>query len=150
MKYQYVHNRTETSSAWKLLGMSIRKVSKGYAEIVLPYRKELCNFLGTIHGGFITSIADSAGGVALMTLTGEEKLLSTIELKLNFFKPVQQDIKACASALHKGRTLGASYIEIKNDRDDSLVAAGTATYFIKSELDMPGTKQYDVLAVSEF
>lgn len=96
------------------------------------------------------SVADSAGGVALMTLTGEEKLLSTVELKLNFFKPVQQDIKACANALHKGGTLGTSYIEIKLDSDDSLIAAGTATYFIKSERYMPGTKQYDVLAVNEF
>jgi acyl-CoA thioesterase len=133
MTYQYIYNRTEKSPSWKLLGMRIKKVSKGCAEIGLPYRKELCNFLGTIHGGFITSIADAAGGVALMTLTGEEKLLSTVELKLNFFKPVQQDIKACANALHKGGTLGVSYIEVKLDRDDSLVAAGTATYFIKSE-----------------
>ena len=107
-------------------------MSKGYAEIILPYRNELCNFSGTVHGGFIASIVDSAGGIALMTLSDVEKLVSTVELKLNFFKPVQQDIRACANILHKGGTLGVGHIEVKFDSDDTLVAVGTATYFIKS------------------
>ena len=44
--------------------------------------------LGTVHGGIICDVADAALGCAHASLLEEGETFATIELKINFLKPV--------------------------------------------------------------
>ena len=53
-----------------LVGGELRRVDPGEVDIALPFKPELAQQHGYVHGGVITSIADAAAGYAAMTLAG--------------------------------------------------------------------------------
>ncbi len=121
----------ESVPYWKLLGIKVRKAEKGYVELYLPFKEDLSQFRGHIHGGALASIMDAAGAIALIMLT-DSKMVVTIEMKINYLKPVtpdQKEITACAKVVQAGKTIGVSSIELKNE-NDLLVAVGLATFAI--------------------
>ena len=63
-----IEGRMSRIPAVHFLGIKLVDVSEGRAVLELPFRPELCNSLGNIQGGFITALADAAGGMALYTL----------------------------------------------------------------------------------
>jgi acyl-CoA thioesterase len=56
---------SRTEPAWQLLGIELEEVSDGYARVSLKIKPEFLNFVGTVHGGIIMTLADSAFGYAL-------------------------------------------------------------------------------------
>jgi acyl-CoA thioesterase len=54
--------------AWQLLGIKLEEISDGFARVSLELRPEFLNFVGTVHGGIIMTLADSAFGYALNAL----------------------------------------------------------------------------------
>jgi uncharacterized protein (TIGR00369 family) len=63
-----------------------RAVSPGEAVIELAADRQHANPMGTLHGGVLCDIADAAMGIASTLAEGET--FATIELKINFLKPV--------------------------------------------------------------
>ena len=59
---------SRTEPAWKLLGVKLEEIADGYAKVSLKTRAEFLNLVGTIHGGIIMTLADSAFGYALNAL----------------------------------------------------------------------------------
>jgi len=45
--------------------------------------------MGTIHGGVFCDIADAVMGLAYRSTLAESESLTTIELKINFLRPVK-------------------------------------------------------------
>ena len=74
---------------WSLLGMELVEVKKGWAKIKLPFNEKLTNAVGLMHGGAIFSPADSAVGMALIGLIDRDQNISTLEMKINYLKPVK-------------------------------------------------------------
>ena len=115
---------------WSLLGMELMEVKKGWARVRLPYDEKLTNALGLVHGGAIFSPADSAVGMALVGLIGRDESISTLEMKINYLKPVKgRAIMAEAKIVHKGTQTAIGDVDVKDD-NDALVAKGLATYAI--------------------
>ena len=98
--------------AWNLLGIRLQELRPGEATLVLPFRPEIRNPWGSVHGGIVTGLADAAGGCALYTRTPPEQRVSSIELKVNFLKPLTGDARAEARVLHHGTRTGVSYVEV--------------------------------------
>src|SRR4051794_11623169 len=46
------------------------------------------NPMGTVHGGVLTTLADSAMGMAYAAQLREGETFTTLELKINFMRPV--------------------------------------------------------------
>jgi uncharacterized protein (TIGR00369 family) len=115
---------------WSLLGMELMEVKKGWARVRLPYDEKLTNALGLIHGGAIFSPADSAVGMALVGLIGRDESISTLEMKINYLKPVKgRAIMAEAKIVHKGTQTAIGDVDVKDD-NGALIAKGLATYAI--------------------
>ena len=57
-------------------------------EIVADTDKH-ANPMGTIHGGVFCDIADAVMGLAYRSTLAESESLTTIELKINFLRPVK-------------------------------------------------------------
>jgi acyl-CoA thioesterase len=115
---------------WSLLGMELVEVKKGWAQIRLPFDKKLTNAIGLVHGGAIFTPADSAVGMALVGMISRNENISTLEMKINYLKPVKKcDIIAEAKIVHKGAQTAIGDVEVR-DVNDVLIAKGLATYAI--------------------
>lgn len=92
--------------AMSLIGATMPVVEAGYTEIHLPYKEDITQQHGYIHGGVVGMIADSAAGYAASTLTSHETGVLTVEYKLNLLAPAHgQLLIAEGSVIRYGRTL---------------------------------------------
>ena len=67
-----------------LLGMQITEVESGRVVFVLETGEHLDNPIGSVHGGIISTVLDSAVGCAVHTMLGVGQGCTTLELKVNF------------------------------------------------------------------
>lgn len=114
----------------KTLGMRLVAAKGGRAWLKLRVGKKFHNPMGTVHGGIMTDLADAAMGIAVMTTLGAGESFTTLELKMNFLRPVVDDeLTAEARVLHRGRTIALVESVLKNKRGKE-VARGLATQMI--------------------
>jgi acyl-CoA thioesterase len=115
---------------WALLGMELLEIKKGWAIVRLPIEEKLTNAIGLVHGGAIFSAADSAVGMALVGMTNRNENISTLEMKINYMKPVKgREITAEARIIHRGSQTAIGDVEVR-DEDRNLISKGLATYAI--------------------
>ncbi len=79
----------DRQTAMQTLGAVMGKVSPGEVEIEMPYRADLAQQHGFIHGGIITTILDSACGYAAFSLSAPDTAMLTVEYKVNFVAPAK-------------------------------------------------------------
>ena len=110
------------------LDIRIIEVGAGVATVEIEADSDVHgNQQGTVHGGLICELADAAIGTAHSTLMGEGESFTTIELKINFFRPVlKSKLRASAKPIQSGRTITCYTCEIIRD-DNKLVAMVTST-----------------------
>jgi uncharacterized protein (TIGR00369 family) len=112
----------------KLLGFSVRSVDLGQAVIEIDMTEHHVNTMGTLHGGVLCTIADTAMGVAFATLLEEGEALTTLELKINYLRPVWKGkLLALAKVVKKGRVTGLMECDVL-DEHGQLVARASSTY----------------------
>ena len=80
--------------AMALIGAELTVVEPGYAEIALPYRDDLTQQKGYVHGGVIGMIADTACGYAAYSLMPASASLVTVEYKINILAPARGAVYA--------------------------------------------------------
>jgi uncharacterized protein (TIGR00369 family) len=91
--------------AMALIGASLTRVAPGSVEIALPFRDDLTQQKGFIHGGIIGMIADTACGYAAFSLMPADCSLVTVEYKLNILSPAIRSLVARGEVVKAGRTL---------------------------------------------
>jgi uncharacterized protein (TIGR00369 family) len=85
------------------------------------------NPMQRVHGGLIAALADAAMGIAFGRTLVDNQDFSTIEMKVNFVRPVKEGrLTASASVVQRGLRIGFVDCEIKNQRG-KLVATATST-----------------------
>ena len=112
----------------RLLQMRFVALDDGEARFELDADPELhANPMGTIHGGVLCDLADAAMGCAYASRLGDGETFTTLELKINFLKPVWQGLLvARARVVRAGRTVGLVECDIENDGGE-LVARASST-----------------------
>ncbi|MCK0505882.1 PaaI family thioesterase [Aromatoleum anaerobium] len=99
--------------AMALIGAELPVVEPGYAEIHLPFKPEITQQHGVIHGGVVGMIADSAAGYAANTLTPPDTSVLTVEYKLNLIAPADGErLVARGEVIKSGRTLLITRAEV--------------------------------------
>ncbi len=120
--------RVNASPFYRLLGFEVVEVGEGVARVRMPYREDLLQFQGAVHGGAIFSIADAAVAVALLTLADHGEEAVTIEGKLNYLAKVTQgELVAVGRVVHHGRSVALGDTEVFRS-DGKLCAKGLMTY----------------------
>ncbi len=110
-----------------LIGFTLSAVSPGEAVIELAADRRHANPMGTLHGGVLCDIADAAMGIAYASTLGEGETFATVELKINFLKPVwTAKLRAIGRLVKHGKTLGLLECDI-TDEQQSLVARASST-----------------------
>ena len=113
-----------------LIGFKIEEFAAGRAITTLQTGQQHSNPMGTLHGGILRDIADAAMGIAVGSTLEPGQSFTTIELKINFFRPVwSTKPTAEASVLQRGKT--TAYVECTvKDQGDKLVAKASSTCMI--------------------
>lgn len=107
----------------KLLGFRITAIEKGHAAIEVSANPSIHgNQQGTVHGGFLSELADAAIGTAHSTAINSGESFTSIDLQVKFFRPVWKSIlTAKASPVRLGKTI--SHYQCQIFRSDGQVVA---------------------------
>ena len=110
-----------------LIGFEATAISNGRATVTLLAEPRHANPTGTLHGGILCDIADAAMGMAFASTLAAEESFTTVELKINFFRPVwQARITAEGRVVQRGHTIGYMECEI-TDEENRLVAKAASS-----------------------
>lgn len=126
---EHVARRAQLVPAVQWLGMKVLEARSGKARVRLPYQPHMCNSRGMVHGGFVSTLADFAGAMALLSLLNEKDFTPTIEMSVNYLSPGRFDLTAEAQVLKCGSRVGTAYVQIK-DAQGGLTAVALASYAV--------------------
>lgn len=114
------------------VGFAPKSIALGEAVFVLDANMERhANPMGTLHGGILCDLSDGAMGMACASLLEEGESFTTLELKINFLRPVRNaKLEARAKAVHAGKTQVYLECDIVTVPDEKLVAKVNSTCLI--------------------
>jgi uncharacterized protein (TIGR00369 family) len=114
----------------RLIGFEAKDIGDGRATVLLAAGPQHANPMGTLHGGILCDIADAAMGMAFASTLAPEESFTTVELKINFFRPVwAAQLRAEGRVVQRGRTVG--YVECTIcDEENRLVAKAASTCMV--------------------
>ena len=80
-----------------------------------------------LHGGILCDIADAAMGIAFASTLAPDESFTTVELKINFSRPVwQAQLKAEGTVVRRAHMIG--YVECTiTDEENRLIAKAAST-----------------------
>jgi uncharacterized protein (TIGR00369 family) len=96
----------ERQSFMRMIGARIAALSPSMCDLELPYRDDLCQQNVYLHGGVITSIADTSCGIASSTLLSADAGILSVEFKYNMMAPAAGErFIARGRVIRPGRTI---------------------------------------------
>lgn len=120
--------RSEFHTAW--LGLRLDRLEVGEAEVSLEVEPKHRNLMGTLHGGMISTLADTATGVAMGSSLEDGQTWTTTSLGVTFLAPgLDGRVRAAARVLKRGRRFGYAEADVLA-QDGMLLARATATFAI--------------------
>jgi uncharacterized protein (TIGR00369 family) len=129
-------NYSQAPHAWEkergnfvqLLDLQLESVERGKAVMRMPFRSEITNSTGAVHGGAIVSLCDTVFYVALASIYGREQETTTVALQCNFVAPARppHDLVAEARVLKAGRRV--VYGEVYVRSGEKIVAHATLNF----------------------
>ena len=114
------------------LGFRLAEVAPGFALFTFVPELRHYNPIGTVHGGVACTLLDSCMSCAVHTHLGKGLGYTTLELKVNFVRPITErtgPIRAEGRSLHVGRRSATAEGRIL-DASGALLAHGTTTCLI--------------------
>lgn len=117
-----------------VLDISEGSVGDGWIEFSMRPQGFMLNLAGTVHGGVLATLVDSALTCALVTRLPKGMACTTIDLQMRFFRPAHlsaERLTARAEVLNLGTTLGATHGEIR-DAKGRLIVHATSSLAIAS------------------
>lgn len=113
--------------AARLIGFTMDSIEPGRAVFSMQADERHANPMGTLHGGILCDLADAAMGCAWGSTLGEGESYTTVELKINFMRPVwRAALTAEGRVIGGGRTVGLTECRV-TDEQGRLVAHATST-----------------------
>ena len=111
----------------RLLGFVLKVIEPGHAVFEMEVGEQHHNPMGTLHGGVYCDLADAAMGYAYAATLAQGETFTTVELKINFLRPVRKaTLTAEAKVIKAGGTVG--YVECDvMDQTGKLVARASST-----------------------
>ena len=128
-----VRNSFGRQAAMRTLGAVVNLVEPGEVEIEMPYRADLTQQHGFVHGGIVTAIVDSACGYAAFSLSAPDTAVLTVEYKVNFVAPAKGErLVARGEVVRPGATVTVckGNVLAYEDGEEKLVATMLTTLIL--------------------
>jgi uncharacterized protein (TIGR00369 family) len=120
----------------KLVGIRAVKIERGDIVFEIPFRDALIGdpVKRAIHGGVLSMLADTAGGMAVWSALDDERVrVSTIDLRIDYLLPgKQENVIAHATLVRAGKTVGVADVRMYQPSNPSAtIAPGKGVYAIR-------------------
>jgi uncharacterized protein (TIGR00369 family) len=126
------------SPYFSLLSMTIKELEWGTSVLEVELEEKHLHPFGYVHGGAIASVMDASAYWAVFPQVKDSMGLTTVEIKVNFLAPIQKGkLVAKGRCIKIGKTLALGDASIY-DGNGNLLAHGTATMMIVSDLKVEG------------
>jgi len=104
------------------------------AVVEMTTTEDMANHSGFVHGGMISTLADSAMGRSVRTLKPGVTRAMSFDLKLSFIAAVKigEKLRATGRVIHAGRRTVVTDCRIEG-KDGRLVATASATFAVTRE-----------------
>lgn len=115
-----------------LLGMEPIAVEHGHVAFACAASARFANPMGTVHGGILATLLDSALGCAVQTVLEDGQAYTTVSLEVKYLRAVAIDagvLRAEGTVVHAGRRQATAEGRIL-DEDDRVVATATTTCLV--------------------
>lgn len=94
-------------------GVRLTKLGQGFAEAEMDFSSKRTNFMGTMHGGALFTLADVVAGTALLS---HGSLCVTLSTSINYIRPASSGkLRAVAHETHCGAKIGVCDVTIFNE-----------------------------------
>lgn len=105
------------------------------AKLGLTIREDHLSPAGRVHGGVISGFFDFACGAAVFSTMGPHDFCSTVELKVNYFAPLDQgdDLVCDSRVVFRGKRLCVVHALLYRNQEKTPVAMATGTFNIVSK-----------------
>ena len=133
----HVRESFARQKAMTLIGASLAAIDAGESEIRLPYRADLTQQKGFVHGGIIGMIADSAAGYAAYSLMPQNASLVTVEYKMNILAPARGALVARGKVIKSGRTLTVARAEVYAEDGTHVASMQQTLMMLANTPDIP-------------
>lgn len=130
-----LRRRLAASPAIGWLAPVLEELSPDYAVLKLPYREEVTNGSGTVHGGVLATLADTAVAFALSTNFDGKMGFATADLTIHFLRRAKGDVWARARILKKDRRINVGEAEIVDSEARPIARALTSYLLTTSSFD---------------
>lgn len=112
-----------------LIDLVVDEQRAGFSRCVLTVGEKHLNPHHVVHGAVLYAMADTGMGAALYPTLGHNEFCATIEMKINYFKPVTDGPVECTSHLiNRGKTV--AHLEANLAVSGALVAKASANFAI--------------------
>jgi len=128
-----VRERVDASTFHRAFGMRLEHVAEGEVDLSLEAGPEHLNLMGTVHGGVLATLADSATGLAYRTVLEPGTTFTTIQLSLTYLTAGRAGrIAARGRVVKRGRRTGYAEADVV-DGKGKLLARATALLAVTPE-----------------
>lgn len=131
---EFIQSMIERHGFMQWLGLEIEAAEEGRAVLGLPYREELGNpVTGSIHGGLLATLVDTASGMAIQTTFDEfgDTGLTTTDMSVSYVRPARSDVRAEAEVVRVGGSMAVTEVEVTGvapSGERKTVVVGTTSY----------------------
>jgi len=113
----------------------LEELSLDYVVLKLPYREEVTNGSGTVHGGILATLADTAVAFALSTNFDGKMGFATADMTIHFLRRAKSDVRARARIVKKGRRINVGEVDVVDVEDLSVARVLTSFLLTKSSFE---------------
>jgi uncharacterized protein (TIGR00369 family) len=116
-----------------VMNLSIAELDEGRAVFIGEPGEEHYNPIGVVHGGYASTILDSALGCSVHTTCPVGVGYTSQTLEIKFLRPITRDtgaVRAESVVIHRGRKAATAEAKLTAVESGKLLATGTSTCLI--------------------
>ncbi len=123
------------------LGLRLISLDETHVGYELPYDPRLVGNpdTGTLHGGAITALLDTASGIAVFIALAEPAPLATLDLRIDYLRPAEpgRAVLARATCYQLTRNVAFTRAVAYHDDPDDAIAHAVGTFMLSTRLGKP-------------
>jgi len=123
------------------LGATVQMVQHRRTALRLDWREDLVGdpWSGVLHGGVITTLLDSASGMAALSAAGAVMQIATLDLRIDYLRPARAREAVIAEAQCYHMTHSIAFVRGRaHHADGTELATSTAAFMLQSSALPPG------------
>lgn len=129
-------SRLNSSELSKIFKIKLGNFELDYAELIVEHSALISNPTGkgTINGGILAMLSDSATSFALATNFNGQMSFATIDLQIHYLARAKSSVIAKAKVIRKGKRINVAEVEIY-DIENTLVSKSIVTFILTKPME---------------